>query len=138
MKRRLADAEGAGLAATQVGFLRRVFVFRATVEEEIDVLVNPVVAAASSERATFLEGCLSYQAVAVEVTRPVAVRVSALTLDGASRTLEVEGHPASLIQHEIDHLDGILTLDRAEPAERRRVLGALLELRRGDQQQLAA
>jgi peptide deformylase len=138
MKRRLADAEGAGLAATQVGFLRRVFVYRATLEEEIDVLVNPVVVAASGEHVIFLEGCLSYQAVAVEVSRPVAVRVSAQTIEGATRTLEVEGHRASLLQHEIDHLDRILTLDRAETAERGRAIRTLLEQTRGDQQPLAA
>jgi peptide deformylase len=137
MKRRLADAEGAGLAGTQVGFLRRVFVFRASLDEDINVLVNPGVVAASSEHATFLEGCLSYQSVAVEVSRPVAVRVSAQTLDGATRTLDVEGHRASLLQHEIDHLDGVLTLDRAEPTERRRAIGVLLDKARVEQRRAA-
>ena len=128
MKRRLDQAEGAGLAGTQVGFLRRVFVFRASVEEEIQALVNPEVVAASSEHATFLEGCLSYQGVAVLVERPLAVRVRAQTLEGRSLMLEVEGHQASLLQHEIDHLNGILTLDRADPAERRRAIGVLFDL----------
>jgi peptide deformylase len=138
MKRRLADAEGAGLAGTQVGFLRRVFVFRASLEEEIDVLVNPAVVARSGEHATFLEGCLSYQGVAVEVSRAVAVRVTAQTLDGATRTLNAEGYRASLLQHEIDHLDGSLTLDRAESAERRRAIRVLLDQAHGDRQSLAA
>jgi peptide deformylase len=127
MKRRLAEAEGAGLAAPQVGFMRRVVVFRASLEEDIDVLINPAVVAASGEQARFLEGCLSYQSVAVEVSRPVAVRVSAQSIDGAPRTLEVEGYRASLLQHEIDHLDGVLTLDRAEPTERRRAIALLME-----------
>lgn len=140
MKRRLDAAEGAGLAGTQVGFLRRVFVFRASVEDEIEALVNPEVLAASSERAAFIEGCLSYQSVAVIVERPVAVRVQAQTLEGRSLVLDVEGYRASLLQHEIDHLDGILTLDRADPAERRRAMGALLDRARvdGDAPALAA
>jgi peptide deformylase len=132
MKRRLDDAEGAGLAGTQVGFLRRVFVFRASLEDEIEALVNPEVVAASSEHAVFLEGCLSYQSVTVMVERPEAVRVQAQTLDGRSRVLDVEGHQASLLQHEIDHLNGIITLDRAEPAERRRAMAVLLDGARGD------
>jgi peptide deformylase len=134
MKRRLDDAEGAGLAGTQVGFLRRVFVFRASVENEIEALVNPEVLAASSEHAVFLEGCLSYQSVAVMVERPAAVRVQAQTLDGRTRVLDVEGYQASLLQHEIDHLNGIITLDRAEPAERRRAMTVLLDRARGDRE----
>ena len=134
MKRRLEDAEGAGLAGTQVGFLRRVFVFRASVEDEIEALVNPELLGASSEHAAFFEGCLSYQSVAVLVERPVAVRVRAQTLDGRSRVLDVDGYRASLLQHEIDHLDGILTLDRADPTERRRAIGVLLDLGRSDRQ----
>ena len=140
MKRRLDDAEGAGLAGTQVGFLRRVFVFRASVEEEIEALVNPEVLSASSERAAFVEGCLSYQSVAVIVERPAAVRVQAQTLEGRSLVLDVDGYRASLLQHEIDHLDGVLTLDRADPAERRRAMGILLDRARMDREatQLAA
>jgi peptide deformylase len=127
MKQRLDEAEGAGLAGTQVGILQRMFVFRVSLEDEIDVLVNPRVVDASQETAQFLEGCLSYQAVAVVVERPAAVRVEAQTLDGRPRTLEAEGYRASLLQHEIDHLDGILTLDRAEAQERRRAISALLD-----------
>lgn len=127
---RLDEADGAGLAATQVGFMRRLFAFRISLDTEIDVLVNPVVAAASDERTEFLEGCLSYQSVVVTVERPVAVRVEAQTLSGRPRVLEVEGYEASLLQHEIDHLDGILTLDRAHPLERRRAMAALMDTNR--------
>ena len=126
MRFRLVDADGAGLAATQVGWLRRLFVYRLNREDDVDVLVNPRVVSRSAERAEFFEGCLSFQAVTVAVSRPVAVRVEALDLEGRSRVIDAEGPAASLLQHEIDHLDGILTLDRADPAERRRALAVLL------------
>ena len=126
MRFRLVDAHGAGLAATQVGWLRRLFVYRLSREDDVDVLVNPRVVSRSAERAEFFEGCLSFQAVTVAVSRPVAVRVEALDLEGRSRVIDVDGPAASLLQHEIDHLDGILTLDRADPAERRRALAVLL------------
>ena len=125
MQRRLAAAEGAGLAATQVGLLRRVFVFRLAPEREIEALCNPRIVARADERETFHEGCLSFNTITVAVERPRAVRVEGYDLDGRARTLEVEGFDASLMQHEIDHLDGILTLDRATRAERRRAIRAL-------------
>ncbi len=129
MQRRLAAAEGAGLAATQVGLLRRVFVFRLAPELEIDALVNPRVTARADERVLFHEGCLSFNTITVAVERPRAVRVEGYDLDGGARVLEVDGFGASLLQHEIDHLDGVLTLDRATPAERRRAVRALTEVR---------
>jgi peptide deformylase len=125
MQRKLHEVAGVGLAGPQIGFIRRVFAFRLDAESPIDALVNPRIAAASDERALFLEGCLSFNAIAVEVERSVAVRVEGNGLDGSTRILEVDGFGASLIQHEIDHLDGILTLDRATPAERRRAMAAL-------------
>jgi peptide deformylase len=126
MQRMLVEAEGAGLAATQVGLMRRLFVFRLTPEDEADVLVNPRLVAASGGRETFHEGCLSFRDVTVAVERAAAVRVEAQDLEGRARVLELEGFGASLMQHEIDHLDGILTLDRATPEERRRAVTALL------------
>jgi peptide deformylase len=130
MRERLTEADGAGLAATQVGLLRRLFVFRLTPEHDIDVLVNPRIVSASVERTTFVEGCLSFNTVAVAVERPAAVRIAAQDLDGRPRELEGDGFAASLLQHEIDHLDGILTLDRAGRAERHRAITDLLA--RGD------
>jgi peptide deformylase len=127
MADRLLEADGAGLAATQVGFMRRLFVFRETRESPVGVLVNPRVAASSGQEAVFEEGCLSFMAVTVAVLRPVAVRVEAFDLEGRTLTIEAEGGIASLMQHEIDHLDGILTLDRAEPDERRRAIAVLRE-----------
>jgi peptide deformylase len=126
MRRRLEAAGGAGLAATQVGLLRRLFVFRTAPDEPVDVLVNPRVVWSSPERETFQEGCLSFESIVVAVTRPAAVTVEGSDLDGRERRLEAEGFEASLLQHEIDHLDGILTLDRAAPHERRRAIAALL------------
>ena len=125
MQRRLAAAQGAGLAATQVGLLRRVFVFRRAPAREIEALCNPRVLAHADERQTFHEGCLSFNTIAVAVERPRAVQVEGYDLDGNARAFAVEGFGASLLQHEIDHLDGILTLDRATSAERRRAIRAL-------------
>jgi peptide deformylase len=127
MEATLLAADGAGLAATQVGHLRRVFVFRFTREAPVEVIVNPEVVAASGARATFVEGCLSFMAVTVAVSRPEAVRVRGFGLDGRERVIDAEGPDASLLQHEIDHLDGVLTLDRATPQERRRAIAVLLE-----------
>jgi peptide deformylase len=126
MALRLVAAGGAGLAATQIGSLRRMFVYRYDPEEKPRALVDPRVVERSDERETFLEGCLSFQAVTVAVERPAAVRVAGLGLDGEERMIEAEGGEASLLQHEIDHLDGILTLDRATVQERRRAVGELL------------
>ena len=127
MQATLLAADGAGLAATQVGNLRRVFVFRFTPEAPVDAIVNPRIVAASDAHATFVEGCLSFMAVSVAVSRPEAVRVQGFGLDGRERVVEAEGPNASLLQHEIDHLDGVLTLDRATPQERRRAVAVLLE-----------
>jgi peptide deformylase len=126
MRRHLEDVGGAGLAATQVGLLRRVFAFRMDPEHPAEALVNPRIVSRSAERATFHEGCLSFNSIIVAVQRPAAVRVEGEDLDGRALRFDVEGFGGSLLQHEIDHLDGILTLDRAEPAERRRAIGALL------------
>ena len=124
--RTLELADGAGLAATQVGWLRRVFAFRLTRESSAEVLVNPMILWRSEQFETFVEGCLSFNSIAVAVRRPAAVRVAGFDVDGTPRELECEGFEASLMQHEIDHLDGILTLHRAGGAERRCATVALL------------
>ena len=126
LSRRLEAANGAGLAATQLGSLRRMFAFRFTPEHPTDVLVNPRVVWRSRELALFTEGCLSFNSVLVSVRRPFAVRVAGYDVAGNERELDCEDFEASLMQHEIDHLDGILTLHRAEPGERYRAITALL------------
>jgi peptide deformylase len=126
LSRRLEAVDGAGLAATQVGSLRRIFAFRLSSEHDTDVLVNPRIVWRSPEHELFVEGCLSFNSVLVAVRRPFAVRVIGRDLGGEKRELECENFASSLIQHEIDHLDGILTLHRAAPAERRRAITELL------------
>ena len=126
LRRRLQAADGAGLAATQVGWRRRVFAFRLSPEHEAEVLVNPRVLWQSQQLALFTEGCLSFDSVAVAVRRPFAVRAAGYTVEGDPCAWECEDFAASLMQHEIDHLDGTLTLHRAEPAERYRAITALL------------
>lgn len=119
-------ASGAGLAAPQVGSARRLFVCRFGEEGPLRAFVNPRLTWASAERETGLEGCLSIPRVAVAVERAVAVTVVAQNGDGEERTVHAEGPDAVVLQHELDHLDGLLMLDRAAPAERRRALRELV------------
>jgi peptide deformylase len=117
------DAEGVGLAATQVGILRRLFVF--TLDGEDRALVNPVVTPAGDEAEIDVEGCLSLGSVRVPVERQVKVTVEARDVAGEPVALELEGHAARVVQHEVDHLDGTLMLDRTDPESRREALGRL-------------
>jgi peptide deformylase len=129
--RRLADrmttlmheAQGVGLAATQVGVLQRVFVF--SDEGEDRVLVNPVVTKASETLETDDEGCLSLRDVLVPVERPVAVTIEGRDLDGEPVSLDLELPSARVVQHELDHLDGVLIIDRTDDASRRAALARL-------------
>jgi peptide deformylase len=121
----MAGAIGSGLAATQVGILQRMFVYRPEIGAAITAVVNPVLEDASDETAPDLEGCLSLQGVAVVVERPVAVRIRAQAVDGSELVLEREGHEARILQHELDHLDGVLMLDRTVPEQKRAALRAL-------------
>ncbi len=121
------DAIGVGLAATQVGTLRRFFVYRVDEEGEPQVVVNPVIEWASDEEESSEEGCLSLPDVHVEVTRPIEVRVTAQDRFGEELTIEAAGLEARVIQHEIDHLDGILIIDRASRGQRREAMSALRE-----------
>jgi peptide deformylase len=123
------DAHGAGLAAPQVGIPNRVLVYRAGPEGDARALVNPVVESASEETVRGLEGCLSIgrAGVYVEVDRPRAVVVSAQEVDGTAVRIEAEDGHARVLQHEIDHLDGVLMLSRTEPGQRREAVRALRE-----------
>ncbi len=125
-------ALGVGLAATQVGILHRVLVYRAYPEDETTVLVNPVLEWVSDERGAAEEGCLSIPGVHVEVERPARVRVRARDVAGAELQVEADGLEARVIQHEIDHLDGVLILDRISRETRREAMRALRETREGD------
>ncbi len=121
------DALGVGLAATQLGVLHRVLVFRAHSEDPLGVLVNPQIEWESEERETAEEGCLSLPGVHVEVERALALRVRARDQDGREQVLELEGLAARIVQHEIDHLDGILILDRISREQRKLAMQAMRE-----------
>ena len=117
------DANGVGLAATQVGVLQRVFVF---VEDGEDrVLVNPVLTKSSRDTETDDEGCLSLRDVLVPVERPKAVTIEGLDLAGEHVAYELELPSARIVQHELDPLDGILIIDRTDDASRRAALATL-------------
>jgi peptide deformylase len=123
----MADALGVGLAATQLGVLHRVLVCRAYSEDPLTVLVNPVIEWASDEQELAEEGCLSLPGVHVEVERAVSIRVRAQDEHGTEIEVEAEGLPARVIQHEIDHLDGILILDRISRDARKEAMRAMRE-----------
>ena len=112
--------KGVGLAANQVGVATRVAVIDA--DGHRIALVNPRVTAASAEKEGEEEGCLSIPDVFAEVTRPVRVTLEALDRDGKPYTLEADGLLARAIQHEIDHLDGVLFLDHLGPMKRQLML----------------
>lgn len=115
-------ADGVGLAAPQVGALRRLLVARPERDENVVALCNPSVVWRSDEEEADTEGCLSIWDVAVEVPRALSIRVEAQDPEGSPLEIEAEGFAARVLQHEIDHLDGILILDRATPESRRAAL----------------
>jgi peptide deformylase len=121
----LREASGLGLAATQIGVLRRVFVFLPDPEGEPVALVNPRFASSSEERESDTEGCLSLQGVVIPVERHASVALEGKDPDGNDVRLELEGLGARIAQHELDHLDGVLILDRTTPEARREALGIL-------------
>jgi peptide deformylase len=123
------DALGVGLAATQLGVLHRVLVYRAYAEDPLTALVNPVIEWRSEELETAMEGCLSLPGVHVEVERAERVRVSAQDERGETLEIEAEGLPARVIQHEVDHLDGVLILDRISREARKEAMRAMREAR---------
>jgi peptide deformylase len=121
------DALGVGLAATQLGVLHRVLVYRAHAEDPLTALVNPVLDWTSEELETASEGCLSLPGVHVDVERPASVKVHAQDTSGESIEVEAEGLEARVIQHEIDHLDGVLILDRISRDARKEAMRAMRE-----------
>ncbi|HVA18961.1 MAG TPA: peptide deformylase [Solirubrobacteraceae bacterium] len=123
----MGDALGVGLAATQLGVLHRVFVYRAYPEDPLTAVVNPVLEWKSDELETAEEGCLSLPGVHVEVERPAQVRVSAQDDSGQQLEIEAEGFEARVIQHEIDHLNGVLILDHISREARKEAMRAMRE-----------
>jgi peptide deformylase len=123
----MRDGMGVGLAATQLGLLRRLLVFQAGGDCEPTALVNPSIEWLSDEVVVAEEGCLSLPGVSMDVERPLFARVEGFDLDGDPVAIEAAGLEARVLQHEIDHLDGVLILDRAPRAQRKGALRALRE-----------
>ena len=118
------DAQGVGLAATQVGVLRRLFVFEPD-EDGPRAIVNPVVVERADETASDEEGCLSLQGVRVPVERATRVVLEGKDEHGADVHVELDEYGARVVQHELDHLDGVLIIDRTGDEQRKDALGTL-------------
>jgi peptide deformylase len=123
----MGDALGVGLAATQVGVLHRVLVYRVQQEAPVNALINPEIEWRGQEEEAAEEGCLSLPSVLVDVERPVHVRVRAKNEDGEDVVVEASGLEARVIQHEVDHLDGVLILDRTSRDQRKEAMRLLRE-----------
>lgn len=126
MAQAMHEAPGVGLAATQVGVQKRVIVF--DLDEAVIALCNPTIVERSAETETDDEGCLSLPGITVPVERALSCVCEALDLKGKPVRLEAEGFVARVLQHETDHLDGILIIDRASPDERRAALRRYREM----------
>ena len=118
------DAQGVGLAATQVGVLRRVFVFEPD-EDGPRIVVNPTVVTLGDELESDGEGCLSLQGVRVPVERPTTLTIAGKNQDGEDVSYELSGYEARIAQHELDHLDGVLIIDRTDEEHRKEALATL-------------
>ena len=124
MKRLMADAQGIGLAANQVGVLQRVFVFQPN-EDDVVAVVNPEIVERGEETEVADEGCLSIQGITVPVERALEVTIVGQDENGEDVRYELDGYFARCVQHETDHLDGVLMIDRTTPEARREALAVL-------------
>jgi|SRR5579862_11339 len=124
MKLLMVDAHGIGLAATQVGVLRRVFVFQFD-EDDVRAMVNPQIVERGDETEVADEGCLSIQGVTVPVERSLHVVIEGKDENGDDVRYELDDYEARCVQHETDHLDGVLMIDRTTSEARREALGVL-------------
>jgi peptide deformylase len=127
MGRIMNDAIGVGLAATQVGALRRLLVYRVQQQQPVAALINPEIEWKGKDQEIAEEGCLSLPSVLVDVERPIHIRVKAVNEFGEQITVEASGLEARVIQHELDHLDGVLILDRTARDQRKAALRTLRE-----------
>jgi peptide deformylase len=126
----MGDAYGVGLAAPQLGISQRLLVYRVGPDAPVTALANPEIEWHSADEEILDEGCLSIPGITVDVERPVYVRVRALDEVGETRLVEASGLEARVIQHEMDHLNGVLILDRTTRDERKRALRELREAER--------
>ncbi|MER8972578.1 MULTISPECIES: peptide deformylase [unclassified Mesorhizobium] len=127
------DAPGIGLAAIQVGEPLRMLVIDLAKEDETPaphVFINPEILESSDQRSVYEEGCLSIPDYYAEVERPAAVRVKFLDRDGKLQEIEAEGLMATCLQHEIDHLNGVLFIDHISKLKRDMVLKKFKKLAR--------
>ncbi len=123
MAKVMYEAPGVGLAAPQIGVMKRIIVFDLTEDKTgLSAVCNPVILESSGECETEDEGCLSLPGITVPVERACKVTVEGMTLDGKALRIEAEGLTARMFQHEIDHLDGLLIIDRATREDRREAL----------------
>ena len=123
----MIDALGIGLAATQVGVLNRVLVYRVEHDSPVNALVNPEIEWSGGDKEILEEGCLSLPGVHVDIERPIYVRVRAQDAAGEPIVIEASGLEARVLQHEIDHLDGVLILDRTSRDQRKEAMRTLRE-----------
>jgi len=129
MFERMYASKGVGLAAPQVGLKKRILVVNATGDTKDElVFVNPRILERTGAPTLFEEGCLSFPGIYAEVERPDAARVHAFGVDGKPFEMELEGFVSRILQHEHDHLEGVLLIDRMSPADRLRNKAALEEL----------
>ncbi|HLW95277.1 MAG TPA: peptide deformylase, partial [Solirubrobacteraceae bacterium] len=119
--------------ATQVGTLARVLVYRVEAESPTMAIINPRIEWSGEEKVTMEEGCLSIPGIRVDVERALHLRVGCVDEYGDARTIEASGLEARVLAHEIDHLDGVLMLDRADKAQRREAMRAWRERQRGEE-----
>jgi peptide deformylase len=131
------DALGVGLAAPQVGLSQRLLVYRVGHEAPLIALINPEIEWSSDDGEEAEEGCLSIPGVGVDVDRPVHVRVRARDEFGDDRLVEASGLEARVIQHEMDHLNGVLILDRTSKDQRKQAIRTMREREREEAEQAA-
>ncbi|MHB9052860.1 MAG: peptide deformylase [Thermoleophilia bacterium] len=120
-------ADGVGLAAPQIGILRQIIVFR--LDKDLNVLLNPKITWKSEETIVDAEGCLSLASLAVDVERAKEVKVEGMDLEGNHRVYEQEGIKARILQHEVDHLEGKMVIDRCSREQRKDLMGRLRKMR---------
>jgi peptide deformylase len=130
------DALGVGLAAPQIGISQRLLVYRVGQDAPLVALVNPEIEwdSRKDDEEIAEEGCLSIPGIAVDVERPVYVRVRAKDEFGETRVVEASGLEARVIQHELDHLDGVLILDRTSRDQKKDAIRALREAERAERE----
>ncbi len=123
----MSEGMGIGLAATQLGILRRVLVFAPGADAEPAAIVNPEIEWLSEDVVVAEEGCLSIPRITVDVERPLHARISGYDENGEPLSIEASGLEARVLQHEIDHLDGVLILDRTTSEQRKGAMRAIRE-----------